>query len=323
MPTRDSSQHILSIVCNVFDAHSAVLFLSQHDTGPFELAAHFSLSDDIKDDALIEPGHGLAGWIIRNRQPLLINNFDQKRGLLGYYRQGTEARIRAFMGCPLDGGMGALCLDSMRTYSFSTKDQKILHQFAQLITRLKHDFCRMEADSARFDYYRALTDISSLRQKKLRWSSYLENLLTILSQTANMPYCMLAVRDEKGQGYAIEGSTLPMIKGDAGNQFFSINSGTIGWVFKNNQRVVTGEKDSKQTGKLLFGKEASTPTLRTVVCLPLIVHRKTRGVLVLAHEDNMPVSEELKRFLNMAADNLSLFLENLYLRNRLAGTETT
>ena len=146
MPSDDCLKHILSIVCNVFDAHTCALFLKRND-GQYCLSEHFSLSDNIATDTVISSGMGVAGWIIRNTEPLLINNYDQTRSVLGYYRKkGEEGMIKAFMGCPLDDSMGVLCLDSKRTYSFSTKDQKILSQFAQLITSIHSRTCLMAQD---------------------------------------------------------------------------------------------------------------------------------------------------------------------------------
>ena len=71
----------------------------------------------------------LVDWIIRNRQQMLVPNFDQHKHKLGYYREGEEAGIKAFMGCPVPTG-GALCVDSKRQYSFTDRDYKLLQLFA-------------------------------------------------------------------------------------------------------------------------------------------------------------------------------------------------
>jgi GAF domain-containing protein len=51
--------------------------------------------------------------------------------------------------------------------------------------------------------------------------------------------------------------------------------------------------------------------------LPLIVHKKTRGVLVLGDLHVVAINDELKIFVQMVAEYLALFLENLYLKNKL------
>lgn len=316
MPGASWLQQVLNIVCNVFDAHSALLFLT-NGQGAFPLAASFSLSDRLQKDVVMEPGKGLVGWILRDRQPLLINNFDEKRGILGYYEPAEEARVRAFMGCPLDDGSGVLCLDSRRTYSFSTKDQKILHQFTQLIVSLRAAEERILADDQQCRYHHSLRLMYGLRAKFPRWSSYLHNLLSLLSETTGFSHCLFAARDETGKAYFIDGENQPAFKGARKDQSFPIGSGTVGWVFRNGQPLVADEKDVKAAQTALFGKELKTPAFRSMICMPLFIHKKTRGVLVLASETPVAVGEELKMFLTMVSENLALFLENLYLKNRL------
>ena len=61
----------------------------------------------------------------------------------------------------------------------------------------------------------------------------------------------------------------------------------------------------------------SNPQTRTVagICLPVMVDRKIRAVLTLADLDEVAISKDIKSFCGMVTDYLSLFLENLYLKN--------
>ncbi|MBQ7585724.1 MAG: GAF domain-containing protein, partial [Desulfovibrionaceae bacterium] len=79
-------EHILSIVCSVFEAYSAVLFLPEEDKESCTIAASFSLGDKINYEVEIFPGQGLVGWIIRNHEILCIPNFDHYQSKLGYYQ---------------------------------------------------------------------------------------------------------------------------------------------------------------------------------------------------------------------------------------------
>ena len=133
MTANTLEQHILSIVCSVFDAYSAVLFLPSENGEEHYLAASFSLGEGVEQGAMLSSG-SLVDWIIRNRQQMLVPNFDQHKHKLGYYREGEEAGIKAFMGCPVPTG-GALCVDSKRQYSFTDRDYKLLQLFAELVSR--------------------------------------------------------------------------------------------------------------------------------------------------------------------------------------------
>ena len=314
-------EKFLNVVGSVFDAYSSVLFLPAPGGEQFRLAGMFSLGDHIAADTTILPGQGLVGWILRNDRPLLINNFDRNKSHLGYYEDNAENKIKAFMGCPLPGG-GALCLDSRRTYSFSDKDQKILDLFSRLACDIRENACRAEQGEEEKRHYDALRLICSLRGSFPRWSSYLYHFLAVVSQATGFSYCFLAERDELGQGYFLEGVPEGFFpQGTSTPERLPIRSGLIGWVFNNGQAVYSGEKDACPAGQSLFGRNLPAPALKSLVLVPLTIHRKTRGVLVLTHTELVPVTEALKQFVDMAADNLSLFLENLYLRVRSSPPE--
>lgn len=312
-------EQLLAIVGNVFDAYSAVLFLPDAEGGTCRAAAAFSLGDALDRDAAIAPGMGLVGWIIREGKPLLISNFDQRRGVLGYYRGGEEERIRAFMGYPVAATGGALCLDSRKTYTFGDKDLKILSQFAELAGNHLARSREVETSLVEHGFYQCLRLIATLHKTHPKWTAFRDGLLGLLSRTTGFQYCLLAVRDESGRSYYLEGaSESPFTGGRNGPQRFSVGQGLVGWVFKNQAPVYSGEKDeSGTTGLPLFGLDVATGEFKSVICLPIRFSRLTRGVLTLADRRPLPVTEELKAFVTMVAENLALFLENLHLRTRL------
>lgn len=306
---------ILGLVCSVFDGYSAALFLND-GAEKYPLASSFSLGDSIKPGTVIKPGVGLVGWIIKNKKPLLINKFDRNVGCLGYYPNEGESKIKAFMGTPLPGDAGVLCIDSKKTYSFSDKDQKILYQFAQLIENVRSGICKADVSAKSMDYYRYLTLIHSLRVKYPKWRVFLEKLLDILSKSTGFRHCFMAARDEVGQGYFVEGLSgecLPQI--DFSVHKFNMDSGLVGWIFKYGTPVFSGEQDGP-AGLHLFGKEFSSVNFKSVICLPLVVHRKTRGVLILSDPELIHINDEMRAFVQMVGDYLALFLENLYLKSR-------
>jgi len=311
-------ERLLAIVGNVFDAYSAVLFLPELGGEVCRVVASFSLGDALDREAAIAPGQGLVGWIMREGKPLCISNFDQRRGVLGYYRGGEEARIRAFMGYPVAATGGALCLDTRKTYAFGDKELKILSQFADLagahLTRSRE----METSLKEHRFYQCLRQMASLRKANPKWSAFRSELLRLLAQATGYRYCLLSVRDESGRSYFLEGaSENPFPDPRAAPQSFSVGQGLVGWVFKNQTPVTSGDAESGAAGLPLFGLDVPAGEYKSVVCLPVNFSRKTRGVLTLADERPLPVTEELKAFGAMVAENLALFLENLYLKTRL------
>ena len=309
-------KRILDIICNVFDAYSAVLILPS-GIERYSLAAHFSLGDNIEDQAEILPGQGLAGWIIRNQAPLLVNNFDEQQSHIGYYRNNEESAIRAFMGSPLRGG-GAVCVDSKRQHSFADKDLKLLHFFADFVSGLTLDAVRTVDQEHLVRYHQALHKIYGLRGQFTRWSVFLQEFLDLTASTAGFEYALFAARDSNGENYLLEGENRPLFIdwNQPSRQVVPAGSGLIGWVFRDGKPIYTEGKFDTPVSPLL-GKSFSSPAFHAVICLPMVIHTITRGVVCLAHGTPYKISQDLQIFLNMAVDHLTLFLENLYLKNRL------
>lgn len=313
---------ILGILCSVLDAYTAALFLPVRESGGKEagyhyLASAFSLGNKLDYGADIVEGRGLVGWILRNGEPLLVSNFDQRQNHLGYYTSNEEQTIKAFMGCALPGGGGALCVDSKRQYSFSEKDQKMLHLFADLIAQLAAEDSGREEKRLMLKYYAALRMVYALRHQHSRWAVFLRHFLDLMATMTGFSYCMLCTRDPDGESYSVEGenSQLLLKPGTAGPSF-PMSHGMVGWVFRNSSRVRSdGPEGSPET--LLVGRGADMPQFQTVLALPLVIQRKTRGVLCLAHDVPLAINDITEDFVRMAAEHLSLFLENLYVKCRL------
>jgi len=316
MPEQPLYNRILGLIGSVFEAYSVVLFLPEKDT-TYRLAASFSLGENIIPNCRLEPGQGLVGWVLRKNSPILITDFDREGDCLGYYSREKEQKIKAFMGCPLEQGQGALCLDSKHPHSFNIKDQKILHQFVHLIQQLQNDMGHSKSTQQEKDYYACLQTLHLLRMRYQRWSEYLAGFLQALSRHTGFSYCFFASRDGTGGGYFLEGANRPILSDhDPGDRKFDINEGIVGWVFRNKTMVSTSNKGDARVAKRLLNHDIEIPHLKSVICLPIVVNLRTRGVLVLADQAG-EITDEMKRFLQLVAEHFSLFLENLYLRNKL------
>lgn len=315
MNNNPSHTQILAIVCSVFDAYSATLFLPDESGEACALAASFSLGDKISQNAVVYPGKGLTGWILRNKQPLLVPNFDQRQSNLGYYTGGEEGNIKAFMGCPIPTG-GMLCVDSKRQYSFSDKDHKILQLFAELIARQQVGVGTESLAGDIPQYFAQLSIIQGLRFRHKRWPVFLHNFLRAVADATGYDYCAFASVDPSGESYTIEGESVGLLLAEGGLSL-PISSGIAGWVFRDERQPVFSEGTNGGTTATLFGKLPDMPSFQAVICVPVIINKSARGVLCIAHSDAREMDEALRSFVHQCVDHLALFLENLYLKNRL------
>ena len=315
MNTATAHTSILAIICSVFDAYSAVLFLPETEE-KHRLASFYSLGKRILPPEEVDAGKGLVGWIARNREPLLAPNFDKSKSLLGYYPPEEEAYTKAFMGCPVPGG-GVLCVDSRRQYNFSDKDYKIFQLFAEFIGQPRaHDAVSPVGDIPR--YFAQLGVLQELRSRYKRWPNFLKHFLHAVREATGFDYCAFASCSADNTTYTVEGETAPLMRDGQNPATLPLNSGIVGWVFRSEQPIfseATGDTPSAAP----FGKVGDVSDFQTVMCLPVVIRQATRGVLCFAHTTALPMPEGMRSFARQATDHLALFLENLYLKHRLQG----
>ncbi len=99
----DNDNTLLALVRTTFDAHSAVLFLPDQ-SGNYTVALSSTDNEPSVQEVTIAPGKGLVGWILRHKQPVIVNNLDMRHTFLGYYDENDEGAISAFMGCHIPEG---------------------------------------------------------------------------------------------------------------------------------------------------------------------------------------------------------------------------
>ena len=323
MPRNEILINILSIVCNVFEAHTVVLYLADPEHG-YSISTFFSLGDEVKPVGSPLQKKSLSGLVVSKNEPLFINNMDRKGDTtLGYYNSKEDSKVKAFMGTPLEQSMGTICLDSKRSYSFSTKDLKILSQFGKMITSTLSCIRSADAEGKRNDYFMTLKLLHDLRKRQPKWDIFLDSLLGMTAGASGYSNTFLTVIDQQGTSFFIEGENQAVLqKGDPKSIIFPLGSGIVGWVYKNHEPVFIDESGPGQGCSSLLGAAVTTQEFFSVICLPLVFQKKTRGVLVLANQDPMLITEDLKDFLFMVSEYLTQFLENLFLKSRLAEART-
>ena len=317
-------EQILGILCSVLEGYSAALFLPavdasgmpiftpDSDNNEFTINTWFSLGDSIDSTARVKSGSGLVGWIVRSQEPLLIQNYDRRKNSLGYYLRNADQSIKAFMGCPLKGGLGALCLDSKRQYSFSEKDQKILQLFAELIVGIYHQ----NTNQGRFEefasFYDSLNKILHLRGEVRSWDEHIHKLLSYSLEATGFSYASFCVTEATQESYSLECEVPPTVNNGDNPMVFPINTGLVGWVFRNNSAVHHGGLESNPAAPI-YGKGAPA-YFQSLIILPVVYHKKVRAVFCLASPNHLDITDGIKSFAGIIADQLGLFLENMYLK---------
>ena len=312
---QDTDNTFLALVRTTFDAHSAVLFLPDQ-AGNYTLALSSTEGEPFARQTRIAPGKGLVGWILRHRQSVIVNDLDQRHSYLGYYEDGEEEAISAFMGCHLPEG-GALCVDSVRPRAYSEMDQALLLRFARHIASQTQSAGLADDAVELRRYFSCVEGLSELSGRHPQWGAYLANFLRMTAEGSGFDYAAFASSAEGASTYAVEGENTPLLISEGFTPEIPLSTGgLVGWVFRNEVPVHAEGTDGAPAAPL-YGKIAEVPLFQSVICLPVFLNKAACGVLCLAGMDPRPLPENLRAFARMAVSLLSRQLETIYLRHRL------
>ena len=311
----DSDNTLLALVRTTFDAHSAVLFLPD-ESGHCTVALSSCDGEPLVQEVSIAPGKGLVGWILRQRQPVIVNNLDMRHTFLGYYNTEEEEAISAFMGCYIPDG-GALCIDSTKPRSFTEEDQLLLHRFARHIARQVHS-AGLASDAVELRrYFGKMEELVDLGERNPGWKDYLAQFLKLLAEGSDFDYVAFASITDGATTYTLEGENTPLlISGNRLPELPLSGGGLVSWVFRNEVPVHAEGTEASPTTPL-FGKFPDMPQFQSVICLPIQMNRITCGVLCLASQQPRELPSNVRSFARMAAIQLAQYLERLFLHHRI------
>ena len=321
MQVRNPVESILTLAASVFNAYSVVLFEVLGDGQKAQILAAYSQGSHLDQNAVILPGRGLVGWILRNHSPIVIGTIDETHAHLGYYDESWEPDVCSFLGCPLPDG-GILCIDSRERHAFTTEKQRLITTFADMLAQVKNFDQKEESATAPQGpgFLTALDAMAGLRHSYSGWKSYIRQMLPILLEASGFSYAAFASRPQGSSNYIVEGETPALLLKDGEPAELSLHSGLVGWVFRNEEALFS---DGSSGPMPLYGRREGIPDFEAVLCIPVRMEKSICGVLCLASDEKRRIDEELRIFASLAADDLGRLLEVLSLRYRLRMAEKT
>ncbi len=269
---------IVELVSNVTDAFTAALFLFETKGERLRLAAWHTLSKNLDTEADLAPGDGIIGWVAKTNEAINLSRFDQDTRPLRLYRQDED--IKSFLAVPV-GQEGVLCVDSKQTYVFTEKDQKLLAGFAVVVRHL------LEAKRVRRrekGYARMLRLLYQVEQAVREPGSARDFVARILSEVKAFTGADVAFFTTPNRNWtryrveAVDGPVGPNFQGTS----YSLDSGLVGWVYKENRRLVLQRDKAPGRKSFIFSPDDPIRTFKSFIGLPLKLWGETIGVLGLA-----------------------------------------
>ncbi len=221
MPAQLQLETFIHLVADVFDAHTAALFVKTLSKDVLKLSVYHSLCESIDTDSIIKTEQSLIGFVAKHARPLHIAKFDRSALTIGIYNK--EVDIKSLYACPLPDEQGVLFIDSKSYYEFSPKRQKIAIRCAELASHIIQANKELKRLDIIDKWYSFVSKITPPVDIKIILDSICKSLCLSQGLVA------VSIEKDKYQVLAITGAREEKWL----FRPISIENGLVGWMFRN------------------------------------------------------------------------------------------
>ena len=120
---------IVSAAANLTDANAASILLYDHVNEELHFEAATNLDKPLMKGLIVPVNASIAGWIVKNRQPLIIEDTEKENRHFEYVGQVVNVQTKSLLGAPLiakEKVIGALEVINKQDGTFNIEDQNLL-----------------------------------------------------------------------------------------------------------------------------------------------------------------------------------------------------
>ncbi len=127
---------VITLMSNIFETYTTAYYSFDKSTNNLRLMYHYSLTNGINENFVINIGKALKIWLLNFKKPISFStDIDSDyANLLKIYKKNEN--IKCFFAVPVGNYRGIIYIDTKRSYAFPEKEQKLLKHCANLIELL-------------------------------------------------------------------------------------------------------------------------------------------------------------------------------------------
>ncbi len=318
----ESVHYALDLLRRTLGLHTAVL-LWLNDAGThFRISELATESDDITD-APIAAGDGVLGAVVARRDKLNLSNLKPSYKVPYYV---GPCPVRALAAIPvLDGETlrGLLVIDRRENQVFSAHEEDLAGKAARYCLRaIQNERVFVQLERAKVEQgklYRAAQALQAALSEK----DVLEAGVKAAREIASFDLAAVTVYDDATRMHEVcaavaEGGE---IDGLVGARFQS-NAGLVSMVVQNRFPLpYKGDYDGAH--QLVLSKRHAWPKLPSLLVLPLLLHSRPLGTLILGSRRRHAFSDSVRATLEVLASHLAVSLANARMVAKLEQMATT
>ncbi len=304
---------IYAQVCQVIDF--SAFFIALYDEARDELCFEFAVDEGKILDRFcqrLSESDGLAGWIIRNRKPLLFRDWTQEKGNLPVVQADALSKpVRSWLGVPLvakEKVVGVISVQSYEPNRFDEHHQRLLFAIA--------DQAAMAIDNARlYDAERRrAVQLETIREVNQRIVSILEpdellnEVVALIQRSFGYDHVHIYLTDPDGEyvtfkaGVGQAAETMSREK----PHFRVGREGVVGWVAGYGRARLANDVLREP----LFSQDQWPLETRAELAVPLKLGQRVLGVLDVRSDRRDAFGEDDLFVLGALADQVAVAIEN-------------
>ncbi|MBG7609651.1 MAG: GAF domain-containing protein [Anaerolineae bacterium] len=312
-------QRILSLAMDKIGATSGSIIVMNNQWTPIESAIVYR--GEIIEHSTEQLGllieQGLAGWVIKNKQAVLVPDTSQDKRWLQQdgSRQGDHV-AKSSLSAPFiaqDSLIGVITLSHATPHYLSEEHLNLVQSIANQATVAVLNAHLYAASQHQLQVMSALAKSASAITSSLKLSDVLQQILKQTSQALDVEIVSLALLDPQHKHIEYQASTA--VKHHLVGTKYKIGQGIAGWVVQNNQSVIVPNVDQDPR----FAREMQNGQglrINSIACVPIHVGDEIIGSLEVINPrkggfspDTLTVLNGLASLAGTAIQHAQLFEE--------------
>jgi len=270
----------------------------------------------------LQEGGGFAGWVVRNKRPLWIQDWEEEQDALPVQGIARGMPTRSLMVVPLlarNELVGVISTQSYEPHAFDEGHRRLLSSIASQVAIAVDNARLFEEVNRRLKETRLLQRIILAASSTLDSEGVLERVMETLRETLNIERLAFALPDEDGERMIMHPSPAAELGGEEISWRLPVDDTIVGQVYQTGEALLF--TDISDVRSSLDGE----PAARTELAVPVRDGEEVVGVLnaespVLEDfdEDDLALFSTVAAQLGVVLKNARLFEQT---RRRLMETE--
>ena len=318
----ESVHYALELLRRTLGLHTAVL-LWQNDAGThFRISELSSSSEDISD-APISVGDGVLAVVMAQKTTVAMEKL-RPSYKVPYYLGACP--IQSFLAIPVLEGenvRGVLAIDREDGKPFTPHEQELVAQAARYCHRaIQNERVFLQLERAKVEQsklYRAARSLGAALSEK----EVLDAGVRAAREIASFDLALVTSYDDEMKMHEVSAaqSSDPDVDATVGLRF-SNNTGLVSMVVKNKFPLpYKGEWGGAH--QVVLTRRIPWPTLGSLLVLPLLIHDKPIGTLVLGARRRHAFGDSVRATLDVLSSHLAVSLQNARMVHKLEQMATT